>query len=129
MFGKQEKSLLLSRLLRYLLTFRSPSWLLYFLSLESFYIVILTIFAIFVTGVFGKEENPCYFCDFFDICGHFGALLRFFFFKVLNLVTFVILVIFATFIMTVSAIKKILVTFTIFANISGPFLASLFSKS
>ena len=71
-FSSQEKSLLLLRLLRYLRTFRGPSWLLLFLSLDSCQI--------------------CYFCD---ICGHFGALLGFFSFKVLILVGFVILAIFA----------------------------------
>ena len=45
---KQEKSLLLFRFLRYLGTFRGPSWLLFFLSLEFCYI--------------------CYFCDICDIC-------------------------------------------------------------
>ena len=27
-----------------------------------------------------RKKNPCYFCDFCEICGHFGALLGFFFF-------------------------------------------------
>ena len=27
-----------------------------------------------------SKKNPCYICDFCDICGHFGALLGFFFF-------------------------------------------------
>ena len=68
------------RFLRYLRTFRGPSWLLCFLSLEFCYI--------------------CYFCD---ICHGCFKLAR-----------------------------KILVTFAmfaIFADISGPFLASLLSKS
>ena len=70
-FSSQEKFSLLLRLWRYLRTFRG-SWLLLFLSLDSCQI--------------------CYFCD---ICGHFGALLGFFSFKVLILVGFVILAIFA----------------------------------
>ena len=47
-FSPQEKSSLLLRFLRYLRTFRGPSWLLCFLSLEFCYI--------------------CYFCDICDIC-------------------------------------------------------------
>ena len=46
--------------------------------------------------VFASKKSPCYFCD---ICGHSGALLDFIFFYVLNLVTFVILAIFAIFVM------------------------------
>ena len=76
-FSSQEKSLLLLRFLR---TFRGPSWLLGFLSLECCYI--------------------CYFCD---ICHGCFQLAR----KIL--VTFAI--------------------FAIFADISGPFLISSFSKS
>ena len=76
-FSSQEKSLLL---LRYLRTFRGPSWLLCFVSLQFCYI--------------------CYFCDFCNICHGCFQLAR-----------------------------KILVTFAIFADILGPFLASLLSKS
>ena len=47
-FSWQEKSLLLLRFLQHLRTFRGPSFLLLFLSLEFCYI--------------------CYFCDFCDIC-------------------------------------------------------------
>ena len=55
----------------------------------------LAIFAILVTRLLAGKKNPFYFCDF---CGHFEALVSFFFFKVLNLVTFVILAIFALFV-------------------------------
>ena len=79
-FNYQEKSLLL---LRYLRTFRGPSWFLLFLSLEFCYI--------------------CYFYDCCDICHRCFQHAR----KIL--VTFAI--------------------FAIFADISGPFLASSFSKS
>ena len=63
--------------------------------------------------VLARKKNPCYFCD---ICGHFGALLAFIFFYVLNLVTFVILAIFAIFV-TQSFVmaRKCLVSFAIFA--------------
>ena len=47
-FSWEEKSLLLLRVLQYLRTFRGPSWLLCFLSLECCYI--------------------CYFCYICDIC-------------------------------------------------------------
>ena len=47
-FSLEEKSLLLLRVLQYLRTFRGPSWLLCFLSLECCYI--------------------CYFCYICDIC-------------------------------------------------------------
>ena len=53
--------------------------------------------------VFASKENPCYFCD---ICGHFGALLVFTFFYVLDLVTFVIFAILAIFVMNGLASKK-----------------------
>ena len=79
-FTYQEKSLLLLRFLPHLRTFRGPSWLLLFLSLDSCQI--------------------CYFCDFCDICHGCFQLVR-----------------------------KILVTFAIFADISGPFLASSVSNS
>ena len=72
-FREHEKSLLLLRFLRYLRTFRSPSWV-----------------------FLGNMKNPCYFCDFCDICGHFGVLLGFFCFQVLILVRFVIFAIFVT---------------------------------
>ena len=42
-----------------------------------------------------SKKNPCYFCDFFHIFGLFGAFLGLFSFLVFNLVTFVILAIFA----------------------------------
>ena len=42
-------------------------------------LVISVILEIFVRGTFTSEKNPCYFCDFCDICGHFKALLTFFF--------------------------------------------------
>ena len=83
--------------------------------------------------ILAGKKDPCYFCDFCDICGHFGAPLGFFFSKVFDLDTFVILAIFAIFVRGFSlASKKNLVTFAIsaiFADISRPFLASSFSKS
>ena len=45
--------------------------------------------------VLASKKNPCYFCD---ICELVGALLTFIFFYDLNLVTFVILAIFAIFV-------------------------------
>ena len=75
----------------------------------------------------GNMKNPCYFRDFCDICGHFGVLLGFFCFQVLILVRFVIFAIFVTGVFWLA--KKILVTFAIFADISGPFLGSSVSKS
>ena len=74
-----------------------------------------------------RKKNPCYFCD---ICGNFGALLGFFFFKVLILVRFVILAIFAIFVTGVfSSQQKSLLILRYFADISGPFLVSSLSKS
>ena len=70
-----------------------------------------------------------YFCDFCDICGHFRALLGFFCFQVLILFRFVIFATFAMFFTGVSPSKKDPCTFAIFADISGSFLASFFSKS
>ena len=65
--------------------------------------------------LFASKKNPCYFCDVYDICGHFGALLAFIFFYVLNLVTFVILAIFAIFVtQSFLMARKCLVTFAIF---------------
>ena len=77
--SKKKKYLLLLRFLRYLRTFRGPSWV-----------------------FLGNMKNPGYFCDFCDICGHFGVLLGFFCFQKKILVTFAI--------------------FAIFADISGPFM-------
>ena len=124
-------------------------------------------------------KNPCYFCDFCDICGHFRALLGFFCFQVFILVRFLIFAILQYFSRVFLASKKksllllrflrylrtflgrswlllfpsldsfyicyfchfcdichgcfqlarkILVTFAIFADISGSFLVSFFSK-
>ena len=90
------------RFLRYLLTFRGPSWLLFLYVLIPVTFILLFLwflgYSVLVTGVFSWQEksllllrflryllpvflankkNPCYFCD---ICGHFGAPLGFFFF-------------------------------------------------
>ena len=75
-----------------------------------------------------SKKNPRYFCDF---CGHFRALLGFFFSRILlNLL-------FLRFLWYLSRVfltrkKNPFVTFAIlvmFAEISGPFLASLLWKS
>ena len=133
-FSKHEKSLLLLRFLQYLRTFRDPSWLLCFLSLEFCYICYFCDFCdIFVMTVFSSQEKSllllrfsrylrtfwgpslfllflslefCYICYFCDFCDicHGCFLLA----------------------------SKILVTFAIFAkfeDISGPFLVSSFFKS
>ena len=44
-----------------------------------------------VMGFLASKKDPCYFCNF---CRHFGALVGFFFFLVLNFVTFVVPAIF-----------------------------------
>ena len=79
------------------------------------------------------KNNPCYFCDFCDIRGHFGPLVGFFFFLSLE---FCEISYFCDFCdicdRCFKLARKILVTFAIFAiiaDISGPFLASLLSKS
>ena len=65
----------------------------------------------FVRGVLASKKTPCYFCD---ICGHFEASLGFFFSKVVNLVKFVILALFAIFVnefvIIVSAIISVATT-------------------
>ena len=79
-----------------------------------------------------RKQNSCYFCDFFDICEHFGALLGFFAFQVWNFVKFVIFAIFAIFVTGVLARKKNPCYFCDLCNngdISGPFSVSSFSKS
>ena len=127
-FSSQERSLLFLRYFRYLRTFRGPSWLLFFLSLDSCYIcyfcdvchgcfqlawkilVTFTIFAIFedISGPFLASSlckswfllDLLFLCDFCDICrGCFQLAWKI-------LVTFAI--------------------FAIFADISGSFSASLF---
>ena len=125
--SQQEKALLL---LRHLRTFRGPSWIPLFLSLEFCYICsfcdfcdlchrcfqlarkILVTFATFAdfsrpflaSSLSGLEFcYICYFCNFCDICHRCFQVAR-----------------------------KILVTlaaFATFADISGPFLASSLSKS
>ena len=67
-------------------------------SLDFFFfqnLVTFAIAAIFVICVLASMKNPCYFCG---ICGHFGVLFGFFFSKVMNLVKFVTLSLFATFV-------------------------------
>ena len=65
-----------------------------------------------------RKKNPCYFCD---ICGNFGALLGFFFFKVLILVRFVILAIFAIFVTGVfSSQQKSLLILRYLRTFRGP---------
>ena len=57
------------------------------------------LFLRYLSRVFlASKKNPCYFCDFRDICGHFGVLLGFFCFQVLILFRFVIFAIFAIFV-------------------------------
>ena len=80
-----------------------------------------------------SKKNPCYFCDFYDICGHFGALLSFFVFLSLE---FCYICYFCDFCDICRGCfqlaRKILVSFaifTIFADISGPFLASSICES
>ena len=80
-----------------------------------------------------SKKNPSYFCDFYDICGHFGALLSFFVFLSLE---FCYICYFCDFCDICHGCfqlaRKILVSFAIFAvfaDISGPFLVSSFSKS
>ena len=79
-----------------------------------------------------SKKNPCYFC-FYDICEHFGALLSFFVFLSLEFC-------YICYFCDICDIcrgcfqlaRKILVSFaifTIFADISGPFLASSISES
>ena len=76
------------------------------------------------------KNNPCYFCDFCDIREHFGPLAGFLFFLSLE---FCEISYFCDFCdvcdRCFKLARKILVTFAIFADISGPFLASLLSKS
>ena len=83
-----------------------------------------------VMGFLASKKDPCYFCNF---CRHFGALVGFFFFLVLNFVTFVVPAIYCDICNGCFKLaRKIFVTFpifAIFADISGPFLASYFSKS
>ena len=43
-------------------------------------LVTSVILEIFERGAFASKKNPCYLCDFCDICGYFEALLSFFFF-------------------------------------------------
>ena len=99
--GEHEKSVLL---LQYLRTFRGAFWLLLFQSRESCWSLVL---GMFVRGILASKKAPCYFCD---ICGHLEASLGFFFSKVVNLVKFVILALFATFVRGVLRTKHTLVT-------------------
>ena len=78
-------------------------------------------------------KNSCYFCDFCQICGLTEAPLVLSSFQVIqNFVKFVVLAIFAIFVVQSFHIgRKILVTFAIFANfadISNPFLTFSLSK-
>ena len=78
-FSQQENSLLLLRFLRYLGTFRNLSSFLLFLSLGILLNLLLLRFLRYLSWMFlARKKNPCYLCDFCDICGHFGALLGFF---------------------------------------------------
>ena len=76
------------------------------------------------------KKNSCYFCNFCDIRGYFGPLLGFFFFLSLE---FCEICNFCDFCdishRCFKLARKILVTFAIFADISGPLLISSFSKS
>ena len=60
-----------------------------------------------VRGVLASKKNPCYFCD---VCRHFEASLGFFYSKVVNLVKFIILALFSTFVRGVLRSKHTLVT-------------------
>ena len=99
--SEHEKAMLLLWNLR---TFRGAFWLLLFQSRENCWSVVL---GMFVRGVLASKKTSCYFCD---ICGHFEASLGFFFSKVVNLVKFVILALFATFVRGVLRTKHTLVT-------------------
>ena len=83
--------------MRYFRTFRDPSWFLLFLRLYRIllHLLFLRFLRYFSREFLARKKNSRYFCDFGDICGHFGALLGFFSFKVLILAGFVILAIFA----------------------------------
>ena len=61
----------------------------------------------FVRGVLASKKTTCYSCD---ICGHFEASLGFFFSEVVNLVKFIILALFATFVRGVLRARHTLVT-------------------
>ena len=69
--------------------------------------ILLMFLGMFVRGVLGSKKTPCYFCD---ICGHFEASLGFFSSKVVNLVKFVFLELFATFVRGVLRTKDTLET-------------------
>ena len=73
------------------------------------------------------KKSPCYFCDFCDIRGHFGPLLGFFFFLSLEFCEICNFCDISH--RCFKLARKILVTFAIFADISGPLLISSFSKS
>ena len=82
--------------LQRLQTFLGPSCPYFFLSLEFGENYHSCYFCDIYYYVFlASKKSPCYFCDFFHIFGLFGALLGLFSFLVFNLVTFVILAIFA----------------------------------
>ena len=77
-----------------------------------------------------SKKNPCYFYHFCDICGHFGGSSWFLLFLSLEFCYICYFCDFCdTFYGCFKPARKILVTFAIFADLSGPFLASSFSKS
>ena len=120
-----------TRTLRNLRTSRSPSWPFLFPSVEFCEICYSCNFCDIYCSIFShSKKNPCYFCNFCDIWGHFGALLGFLFFLSLE---FCYICYFCDICHGCFQLAwKILVTFAIFeifADISGPFLASFLCKS
>ena len=72
-FTYQEKSLLLLRFLPHLRTFRGPSWLLLFLSLDSCQICYFCYFCYICYSIFShSKKSSSYFCD---ICYFFYTFL------------------------------------------------------
>ena len=79
-FSPREKSLLFLRFSRYLRTFPGPSWFFFFGKSRILLNLLFLQFLRYLSWVFlAHKKNPCYFCGFRDICGHFRALLGFFF--------------------------------------------------
>ena len=77
----------------------------------------------FVRGILASKKAPCY---FYDICGHLEASLGFFFSKVVNLVKFVILALFATFVRGVLRTKHTLVYLFLFKLIQLAYTLLIF---
>ena len=95
-FYLARKILVALAIFAHLRTFLGLSSPFYFLSLEFGENYYSCYFCDIYYYVFlASKKNPCYFCDFFHIFGLFGAFLGLFSFLVFNLVTFVILAIFA----------------------------------